>query len=82
MKQQQLITDKVIQVIIDTPYNNVQKAKVSDYLVEDLDLDSLDIVELIMSIECEFDIIIQDEYVDTVKTVGDLVKVVTTAIGD
>lgn len=41
---------------------------------EDLNADSLDIVDLIMSIEDEFEVEIPDDAVDEVKTVGDLVK--------
>ncbi len=41
---------------------------------EDLNADSLDIVDLIMSIEDEFEVEVPDEAVDEVKTVGDLVK--------
>ena len=41
---------------------------------EDLNADSLDVVDLIMSIEDEFEIEIPDTAVDDVKTVGDLVK--------
>lgn len=41
---------------------------------EDLNADSLDIVDLIMSIEDEFGIEVPDTAVDEVRTVGDLVK--------
>lgn len=41
---------------------------------EDLNADSLDIVDLIMSIEDELEVEIPDDAVDEVKTVGDLVK--------
>ena len=40
----------------------------------DLNADSLDIVDLIMSIEDEFEVEVPDDAVDEVKTVGDLVK--------
>ena len=42
--------------------------------VDDLAADSLDIVELIMSIEEEFDIEISDEDAEKIVTVGDVVK--------
>ncbi len=41
---------------------------------QDLNADSLDIVDLIMSIEDEFEVEVPDDAVDEVKTVGDLVK--------
>ncbi len=40
----------------------------------DLGADSLDVVELIMSIEDEFGIQVPDEQIEEVKTVGDLVN--------
>lgn len=41
---------------------------------EDLDADSLDVVDLLMSIEDEFEIEIPDGEIENIKTVGDLVK--------
>lgn len=41
-------------------------------LVEDLKADSLDVVELIMDLEQEFDIEIPDEELPKVRTVGDI----------
>lgn len=42
-------------------------------LVEDLGADSLDVVDLLMSIEDEFNIEVADEDILTIKTIGDLV---------
>jgi acyl carrier protein len=41
---------------------------------EDLNADSLDIVELIMAIEGEFDISVEDKDVESISTVGDIVN--------
>ncbi|WP_026893882.1 acyl carrier protein [Clostridiisalibacter paucivorans] len=41
---------------------------------EDLDADSLDVVELIMAIEDEFDLEIPDEDAEKIKTVKDAVN--------
>ena len=43
-------------------------------LQEDLGADSLDVVDLVMSIEDEFGVEIPDEEVENIKTVGDLVN--------
>ncbi|MDP4121042.1 MAG: acyl carrier protein [Bacillota bacterium] len=43
---------------------------------DDLGADSLDIVDLLMSIEDEFDVEIPDEEIENIKTVGDLVTYV------
>ena len=42
--------------------------------IDDLGADSLDIVELVMAIEEEFDIEIPDSHEETVVTVGDVVN--------
>ena len=42
--------------------------------VDDLNADSLDMVELVMAIEQEFDISIPDEVAEKVSTVGDAVE--------
>jgi len=43
-------------------------------LQDDLGADSLDVVDLIMSIEDEFEVEIQDSDVENIKTVDNLVK--------
>ncbi|MEG1981103.1 MAG: acyl carrier protein [Clostridia bacterium] len=45
--------------------------------IDDLSADSLDLVELIMAIEEEFDIEIEDTEVEVVKTVGDVVDYIS-----
>ena len=43
-------------------------------IAEDLGADSLDVVDLIMSIEDEFEIEVPDDQVENIKTVGDVVN--------
>lgn len=43
-------------------------------LQEDLGADSLDVVDLLMSIEDEFEIEIPDEEIENIRTVGELVS--------
>ena len=43
-------------------------------LSEDLEADSLDVVDLLMSIEDEFEIEVPDEVIENIKTVDQLVK--------
>ena len=47
---------------------------------EDLDADSLDIVELVMAIEEEFNLEISDEEVESIRTVGDVVRYLETKV--
>ncbi len=48
-------------------------------IAEDLGADSLDVVDLIMSIEDEFDIEVPDTEVENIKTVGDVVNYIESA---
>lgn len=45
-------------------------------IVEDLGADSLNIVEIVMEVETEFDIEIDDTEIDNIETVNDLVKLI------
>ena len=51
---------------------NLNRAKL--LIIDDLGADSLDVVDLVMSLEDEFNAEIPDEEVETMKTVGDIVK--------
>lgn len=56
--------------------------EISDYnkLDDDLDFDSLDLVEVVMSLEKEFAIVISDDAAETVRTVKDVVDLVENII--
>ena len=43
-------------------------------IIDDLDADSLDVVDLLMSIEDEFEVEIPDAEIENIKTVDNLVK--------
>jgi acyl carrier protein len=43
---------------------------------DDLGADSLDVVDLVMALEDEFDIEIPEDQVKNIKTVGDIVKLI------
>lgn len=49
-------------------------------IADDLGADSLDVVDLLMSIEDEFEIEIPDEEIDNIKTVGELVKYIESNV--
>ena len=49
-------------------------------LQDDLGADSLDVVDLLMSIEDEFEIEIPDEEIENIRTVGDLVDLVSNSV--
>ena len=45
-----------------------------------LNADSLDLVELVMALEDEFDLEVEDEGVEAIKTIGDAVEFITNAL--
>lgn len=45
-------------------------------IVNDLDADSLDIYEIVIELEEEFKVVIEDDVIDTLKTVKDIVDLV------
>ncbi len=50
-------------------------------LLEDLGVDSIDVVDLVMSLEDEFGVEVPEDGLDGVKTVGDAVKVIESLVG-
>ena len=43
-------------------------------IMEDFDADSLDIVDMVMTLEDEFEVEVPDEAVESLRTVGDVVR--------
>lgn len=67
------ITDKVISIVgeqLDVPREEITR---DSSFVDDLKANSLDIVELVMALEDEFDVKIPDEDYDKIKTVGNAI---------
>ena len=52
------------------------------HFVNDLNFDSLDVVEFSMSVEDEFEVSIPDEDVDKLQTVGDVIEYLAQRVGD
>ncbi|MBP5604342.1 MAG: acyl carrier protein [Ruminiclostridium sp.] len=69
-----MIFDKVKSIIIDQLDVDEDKVTLNASIQDDLGADSLDIVDLVMSIEDEFEIEVPDDQVENIKTVGDIVK--------
>ena len=67
------IFEKIKNVIIDQLGTEEDNITLEAAFIDDLGADSLDIVELIMALEEEFDIEIPDGDAEKVVTVGDVV---------
>jgi acyl carrier protein len=68
------IVDKVKAIIVEQLGVEEAEVKMESSFVDDLGADSLDIVELVMALEEEFDLEIPDEDAEKIRTVGDSVK--------
>ncbi|MBN9520268.1 acyl carrier protein [bacterium] len=74
------VEQRVIEIVCE--HLAVQKDQVSrkTAFIEDIGADSLDIVELIMELEEEFDIQIPDDQAEKIKTVGEAIDYIENAI--
>lgn len=70
--------EKVIKLISDATKVDMGRIKAETSFVDDLNLDSLDIVELMMKMEDEFGIEIPEEDAEGLKKVSDVVKYLET----
>jgi acyl carrier protein len=72
------IEQKVKNIIADQLGVGEDEIKITSSFIEDLGADSLDIVELVMAMEEEFEVEIPDEEAENIKTVQDAVTYITT----
>lgn len=69
-----MVFDKVKELIseqFDVKADDITEAS---NIQDDLGADSLDVVDLVMALEDEFDVEIPEDQVENIKTVGDIVK--------
>lgn len=72
------IESKVKSIIADQLGVGEDEIKAESSFIEDLGADSLDIVELVMAMEEEFEVEIPDEEAENIKTVGDAINYINT----
>ncbi len=68
------VESKVKEIITEQLDVNANDLKKESSFIDDLGADSLDIVELVMAMEEEFDIEISDENAEKIRTVGDAIN--------
>ena len=69
-----MVFEKLKDIIVDQLGVEKDDVAMDANIQEDLGADSLDIVDLITTIEDEFELSIPDEAVENIKTVGDIVN--------
>ena len=76
----QQVTEKVNSIIVERLGVDNSSLVPEANLLDDLGADSLDVVELVMALEEEFNIEVPDEDVEGIRTIGDIVQYVGARI--
>ena len=66
-----------VEVLQVSPEQVTMEARFGD----DLDADSLDLVELVMALEEEFDVSVEEEELDGIETVGQAFNLIKSKLG-
>jgi acyl carrier protein len=71
------VESKVKEIVSEQLNVGMEEIKPEAHFINDLGADSLDIVELVMAMEEEFNLEIPDEAAEKIQTVGDAVKYIS-----
>lgn len=74
-----MVFEKVREILCQQLDVEEENVTLESSIAEDLGADSLDVVDLVMSLEDEFSVEIPDEEIENIKTVGDLVTFIERA---
>ena len=69
-----MVFEKIRDIICDQLELEEEDVTMDSVLLEDLGADSIDLADLVMTFEDEFDMEISDEDLENIKTVADIVK--------
>lgn len=64
--------DRILEIIAEQFHVNVEDLEEDTNFVDDLNVDSIELLELVMAIEDELDIELDDEILENITTVGDV----------
>lgn len=71
-----MVFEKIRTILCEQLELEENQVTMESSIMEDLGADSLDLVDLLMSLEDQFNLEVPDEDVEKIKTVGDLVRYV------
>lgn len=74
------IKNKLTEIVVSQLGVEAEKVTEEASFISDLEADSLDVVELVMAIEEEFEIEIDDEAAGNIATVGDVLNYLQTTV--
>ncbi|MBR7132925.1 MAG: acyl carrier protein [Clostridia bacterium] len=69
-----MVFEKIKAILAEQLDADADDMTMDTNIAKDLGADSLDVVELLMSIEDEFEVEIPDEEIENIKTIGDLTE--------
>lgn len=69
-----MVFEKIKQMLAEQLDADIDSLTMETNIAADLDADSLDVVELLMTIEDEFNIEIPDEEIENIRTIGELTE--------
>ncbi len=72
------VDNEVISIIAEQLGRDQAEVTAEKSFFEDLDADSLDLTELVMTLEEKFEIEINDETAEKLKTVGDVIRFINS----
>lgn len=72
------VFERVKNIIVEQLDVDESKVTMEASFTDDLEADSLDVVELVMELEDEFDMEIADEEAEQINTVGDAVEYINS----
>lgn len=72
------VFERVKKIIVEQLDVDESKVTMEASFTDDLEADSLDVVELVMELEDEFDMEIADEEAEQINTVGDAVEYINS----
>ncbi|MBR1393832.1 MAG: acyl carrier protein [Ruminococcus sp.] len=77
-----MIFDRICQIIAEQLDIEAEDIKMESSIQDDLNADSLDVMEVAMAVGDEYDIEITEDELDEIKTVGDIVRYIEAATSE
>lgn len=69
-----MVLDKMKDILVEQLECNPENITMESLLVDDLGADSLDAIDIVMSVEDTFKVEVPDEIIEKIETVGDIVN--------
>lgn len=71
-----MVLEKVVDLVAEQLGVDKKIIRPESNIIEDLGADSLDVIEMLMTLEDEFGITIPDDKINQIKTVGQIVELI------